>query len=394
MTARLPLNDFKVLDLTAHRAGPTAVRQLADWGADVIKIEPPGGPATDATGSRRSGPDFQNLHRNKRSLTLNLKTPEGLRIFFELAKGSDVVVENFRSFVKHKLGVDYEAVRKVNPRIVYGSISGFGQDGPYEGRPGVDQIAQGMGGLMSITGHPGGGPVRVGIAINDTSAGLLLSNAILLALLDRERTGEGQWVSTSLIEAQIFMLDFQAARYLIAGEVPGQEGNNHPTGAGTGMFETADGHINVAATGDSVWEKFCKATGATELLTNPDFATPVARTKNRAAVRQRIADIIKRNTNDHWVELLNKAGVPCGPINTIDKTFADPQVRHLGIATPVDHPKHGPQKVVGQPIHLSRYPQPAKLVHTPEAGEHTEEILKGLGYDDAQIAALRAKGAV
>ncbi len=394
MTTRLPLNDFKVLDLTAHRAGPTAVRQLADWGADVIKIEPPGGPATDATGSRRSGPDFQNLHRNKRSLTLNLKTAEGLKIFFELAKTADVVVENMRSFVKHKLGVDYEAVKKVNPRIVYGSISGFGQDGPYEGRPGVDQIAQGMGGLMSITGHAGGGPVRVGIAINDTSAGLLLANAIVLALLDRERTGEGQWVSTSLIEAQIYMLDFQAARYLIAGEVPGQEGNSHPTGAGTGMFETSDGHINVAATGDSVWEKFCKATGATELLTNPDFATPAARTKNRTAVRQRIADIIKRNTNDHWVELLNKAGVPCGPINTVDKVFADPQVKHLGIATPVDHPKYGAQTVVGQPFHLSRYPQPQKLKHTPEPGEHTDEILKGLGYDDRAIAALREKKAV
>src|SRR5688572_23336217 len=319
MTTRLPLNGFKVLDLTAHRAGPTAVRQLADWGADVIKIEAPNAPEVDATGSRRSGPDFQNLHRNKRSLTLNLKTQEGLKIFFDLVKTADVVVENYRSTVKHKLGVDYEAVKKVNPRIVYGSISGFGQDGPYEGRPGVDQIAQGMGGLMSITGHPGGGPIRVGIAINDTSAGLLLANGIVLALLDRERTGEGQWVSTSLIEAQIYMLDFQAARYLIAGEVPGQEGNSHPTGAGTGMFETSDGHINVAATGDSVWEKFCNATGATELLTNPDFATPVARTKNRSAVRQRIADIIKRNTNDHWVELLNKAGVPCGPINTIDK---------------------------------------------------------------------------
>jgi crotonobetainyl-CoA:carnitine CoA-transferase CaiB-like acyl-CoA transferase len=394
MTTRLPLDDFKVLDLTAHRAGPTAVRQLADWGADVIKIEPPGGPATDATGSRRSGPDFQNLHRNKRSLTLNLKTPEGLKIFFELAKTADVVVENMRSFVKHKLGVDYEAVKKVNPRIVYGSISGFGQDGPYEGRPGVDQIAQGMGGLMSITGHPGGGPVRVGIAINDTSAGLLLANAIVLALLDRERTGEGQWVSTSLIEAQIYMLDFQAARYLIAGEVPGQEGNSHPTGAGTGMFETSDGHINVAATGDSVWEKFCKSTGATDLLTNPDFATPAARTKNRTAVRERIASIIRSNTNAHWVELLNKAGVPCGPINTIDKVFADPQVKHLGIATPVDHPKYGPQTVVGQPIHLSRYPQPEKLKHTPEPGEHTDEILKGMGYRDADIASLRAKGAV
>src|SRR5688572_28428843 len=218
MTA-LPLNGFTVIDLTAHRAGPTAVRQLADWGADVIKIEAPG-EHTDATGSRRDGPDFQNLHRNKRSLTLDLKTPEGKKVFFQLAEKADVVVENFRSTVKHRLGVDYDAVRKINPRIVYGSISGFGQDGPYEGRPGVDQIAQGMGGLMSITGHAGGGPVRVGIAINDTSSGLLLANGIVLALLDRERTGQGQWVYTSLIEAQIYMLDFQAARFLIKGEVP------------------------------------------------------------------------------------------------------------------------------------------------------------------------------
>ena len=285
MTTRLPLNDFKVLDLTAHRAGPTAVRQLADWGADVIKIEPPGGPATDATGSRRNGPGLPEPPSQQAQPHAQPEDAGRLKIFFELAKTADVVVENYKSTVKHKLGVDYEAVKKVNPRIVYGSISGFGQDGPYEGRPGVDQIAQGMGGLMSITGHPGGGPVRVGIAINDTSAGLLLANAIVLALLDRERTGEGQWVSTSLIEAQIYMLDFQAARYLIKGEVAGQEGNNHPTGAGTGMFQTADGYINVAASGDSVWENFCKAAGATDLLTNPDFATPAARTKNRKAVR-------------------------------------------------------------------------------------------------------------
>jgi crotonobetainyl-CoA:carnitine CoA-transferase CaiB-like acyl-CoA transferase len=394
MTTRLPLNGFKVLDLTAHRAGPTAVRQLADWGADVIKIEAPGGPEVDATGSRRSGPDFQNLHRNKRSLTLNLKSPEGLKIFFELAKTADVVVENFRSTVKHKLGVDYEAVKKVNPRIVYGSISGFGQDGPYEGRAGVDQIAQGMGGLMSITGHPGGGPVRVGIAINDTSAGLLLANAIVLALLDRERTGEGQWVSTSLIEAQIYMLDFQAARYLISGEVPGQEGNSHPTGAGTGMFQTADGYINVAAAGELVWARFCKAADAEDLLTDPDYATPAGRVKNRKAILVRVAEIMRRHPNDYWLKVMDKAGVPCGPINTIDKVFADPQVQHLGIATPIDHPKYGPQKVVGQPIHLSRYPQPDKLRHTPEPGEHTEEILEGLGYDAKAIAALRAKRAV
>jgi len=394
MTTRLPLNGFKVIDLTAARAGPTAVRQLADWGADVIKIEVPGGAAVDATGSRRHGPDFQNLHRNKRSLTLNLKTPEGLEIFFALAKTADVVVENFRSTVKHKLGVDYEAVKKVNPRIVYGSISGFGQDGPYAGRAGVDQIAQGMGGLMSITGHPGGGPIRVGIAINDTSAGLLLANGIVLALLDRERTGEGQWVSTSLIEAQIYMLDFQAARYLIAGEVPGQEGNNHPTGTATGMFQTSDGYINIAAAGDGVWAKFSKALGDRELLENPDYATPAGRSKHRKAINARLVEIVRGRPSDYWLELCNKAGVPAGPINTLDKVFADPQVQHLGIATPIDHPKYGPQKVVGQPIHMSRYPQPEKLKHTPEPGEHTDEILKNLGYDESAIAALRAKKAV
>jgi formyl-CoA transferase len=394
MTTRLPLDGFKVLDLTAHRAGPTAVRQLADWGADVIKIEPPGGPEVDATGSRRNGPDFQNLHRNKRSLTLNLKSKEGLEIFFTMAKTADVIVENYRSTVKHRLGVDYEAVKKVNPRIVYGSISGFGQDGPYEGRAGVDQIAQGMGGLMSITGHPGGGPVRVGIAINDTSAGLLLANGIVLALLDRERTGQGQWVHTSLIEAQIYMLDFQAARYLIKGEVPGQEGNSHPTGAGTNMFQTADGYINIAAAGELVWARFCKAAEAEDLLTHPDYATPGARIQNRKALGEKLAEIIKRKPSAHWLSVMEKAGVPCGPINTIDKVFADPQVQHLGIATPIDHPKYGAQKVVGQPIHLSRYPQPEKLKHTPDMGEHTDEILKELGFDAKAIAALREKHAV
>ena len=392
-TTRLPLNGFKVIDLTAHRAGPTAVRQLADWGADVIKVEAPGN-ATDATGSRRDGPDFQNLHRNKRSLTLNLKTPEGLKIFFELAKDADVIVENYKSTVKHRLGVDYESVKKVNPRIVYGSISGFGQDGPYEGRAGVDQIAQGMGGLMSITGHPGGGPVRVGIAINDVAAGVLLANAIVLALLDRERSGEGQWVHTSLIEAQIFFLDFQASRYLIKGEVAGQAGNNHPTSSGTGMYQTADGYINIAASGDSLWEHFCKAADAVDLLTDPDFKNVKLRVQNRDKLQARLADIMKRHTNDWWVEAMHKAGVPCGPINTIDKVFADPQVKHLRIARPVNHPKYGNQTVVGQPIHMSRYPQPDTLKHTPEPGEHTEEVLGALGYDKAAIAGLRTKGAI
>jgi formyl-CoA transferase len=389
----LPLDGYTVIDLTAHRAGPTAVRQLADWGAAVIKVEMPG-EHTDATGSRRDGPDFQNLHRNKRSLSLDLKTPEGKRIFFQLAEKADVIVENFRSTVKHRLGVDYDAVRKVNPRIVYGSISGFGQDGPYEGRPGVDQIAQGMGGLMSITGLPGQGPVRVGIAINDTAAGILLANGIVLALLERERSGEGQWVHTSLIEAQLFFLDFQAARWLMKGEVAGQEGNFHPTSPGTGMFQTADGYINIAASGDNLWKRFCEVAGDKALPTNPDFATVPQRAKNRAALIAHLNDLVRSKPSAFWVEALNKAGVPCGPINTIDKAWEDPQVKHLRMAKTVHHPKLGDYQAVGQPIHLSRYPQPDTLGPTPDQGQHTDDVLRELGYDAAAIAALRQKGVV
>jgi crotonobetainyl-CoA:carnitine CoA-transferase CaiB-like acyl-CoA transferase len=389
----LPLNGFTVLDLTAHRAGPTAVRQLADWGADVIKIEQPG-EQTDATGSRRDGPDFQNLHRNKRSITLNLKSKEGLAIFMKLAEKADVVVENFKSTVKHRLGVDYEAVKKVNPKIVYGSISGFGQDGPYEGRAGVDQIAQGMGGLMSITGHPGQGPTRVGIAINDTSAGILLANGITLALLARERTGEGQWVHTSLLEAQIFMLDFQASRYTMKGEVAKQEGNFHPTSPGTGMFQTADGYINIAASGDSLWKKFCEVSGDATLGSNPDFATVPLRAKNRQALIAHLNDVVRSKPSAFWVDELSKAGVPCGPINTIDQVFADPQVKHLGIRRPVDHPKIGTFDIVGQPIHMSAYPQPARLKPTPDQGQHTDEVLREYGYDQAAIAGFHQNGVV
>jgi crotonobetainyl-CoA:carnitine CoA-transferase CaiB-like acyl-CoA transferase len=389
----LPLNGFTVLDLTAHRAGPTAVRQLADWGADVIKIEQPG-EQTDATGSRRDGPDFQNLHRNKRSITLNLKSKEGHEIFMTMAKKADVIVENFKSTVKHRLGIDYEAVKKVNPCIVYGSISGFGQDGPYEGRAGVDQIAQGMGGLMSITGHPGQGPTRVGIAINDTSAGILLANGITLALLARERTGEGQWVHTSLLEAQIFMLDFQASRYTMKGEVAKQEGNFHPTSPGTGMFQTADGFINIAASGDSLWKKFCEVAGDKDLQTNPDFATVVSRGKNRPALIAHLNDIVRSKPSKFWVDELSKAGVPCGPINTIDQVFADPQVKHLKIVRPVDHPNIGTFDIIGQPIHMSAFPQPERLRPTPDQGQHTDEVLRELGYDPAAIKGLREKGVV
>ncbi|MEM8974986.1 MAG: CoA transferase [Pseudomonadota bacterium] len=390
----LPLSRFKVLDLTAHRAGPTAVRQLADWGADVIKIERPGPESGDAAGGTQHGPDYQNLHRNKRSLTLNLKSEEGRAVFLKMAETADVIVENYRSDVKTRLRIDYPHVAEINPRIVYGSISGFGQSGPDATRPGVDQIAQGMGGLMSITGLPGQGPVRVGIPIADLTSGLLLAQAIMMALLDREQTGKGQWVHTSLIEAMIFMLDFQAARYLMKGDVPGQAGNDHPTSIPTGVFPTSDGHINIAASGDVLWKRCCEALDAAHLLANESYQSRASRSENRAALNEGLAAITKTKPSAHWIDALNKAGVPCGPINSIDKTFAEPQVQHVGIARKVQHADIGEFGVVGQPINLSDAPQPDYLKPTPDTGQHSAEILADLGFSASDISELRSKGVV
>ena len=393
--AKLPLSHIKVLDLTAHRAGPTAVRQLADWGAQVIKIEQPAEPgSTDAMGGSRHGFDFQNLHRNKQAITLNLKTKEGHAIFMKLAKKADVIVENYRSDVKYRLKVDYKSVKKVNPKIIYGSIAGFGQDGPDAARPGVDQIAQGMGGLMSITGEPGRGPMRVGIPICDLTAGLLLAQAITLALYNRERTKKGQWVHTSLIEAQIFMLDFQAARWLMKGEVPKQAGNDHPTSIPTGVFPTRDGYINIAASGQHMFKRFAEALGSKAVLEHPEHATPALRSQNRKALNERISEVTRTNTSKHWIDALNEAGVPCGPINTIDMTFAEPQVKHLGIARAVKHPKLGEIRVVGNPINLTASPQPKRLKPTPDLGQHTKAVLKGLGFSAKKIKELRAGGVI
>ncbi len=387
----LPLSRFTVLDLTRVRAGPTAVRQLADWGADVIKIEPPESiDREQGPGGPRDGPDFQNIHRNKRGATLNLKEPEGLALFMRLVAKADVVVENYRPGVKRKLGIDYQALRRVNRRIVYASISGFGQDGPYSDRPGFDQIAQGMGGLMSITGLPGQGPVRAGIPLADLSAGLYAAIGILVALLEREVSGEGQWVQTSLLQAQIAMLDFQAARWLIDGEVPPQAGNNHPTSIPTGVFETADGHINIAASGDAIWRRLCTALGAEELAQAPEYATGKARRENRDALNARLQEFVSTRTSAEWIDLLNAAGVPCGPIYTIDQVFADPQVRHLGMAAPLEHPRLGAIKVVGQAVAMSRARFSVRRP-TPERGQHTDEVLRGLGMDAAEIAGLRER---
>ena len=388
----LPLARFTVLELTVARAGPTAGRHLADWGAEVIRIEQPSEASEDFTGTRM-GPDRLNLHRNKKSLTLNLKTEEGRAIFYDLVRKADVVIENMRASVKYRLGVDYDSLREVNDRIVYGSISGFGQTGPYRDRAGVDQIAQGMSGLMSITGLPGQGPVRTGIAIADLAAGGYLAQAILVALLERETTGKGRWVHTSLLETMISLLDFQAVRWLMAGEVAGQAGNNHPTGIPSGLFPTADGEILIAAVADRIWERFCKAANAEHFLTDSRFRTGKDRLAHRDTLNAQIADILRTRTSDAWFDLFSEAGVPCGPVNTIDKVFADRQVRQLGMVVRAQHPELGELAMVAQPANIEGHVKEVRLL-PPTLGEHTSEILHGLGYGDDAIEDLRTRSAI
>ena len=383
------LSHIRVLDLTRVRSGPTAVRQLADWGADVIKIEQPESLEADgALGAGRNTPDWQNLQRNRRSLTLNLKSDEGKDIFLKLMKTADVVVENFRPDVKDRLGIDYESLKALNPKIILASISGFGQTGPYAKRPGFDQIAQGMGGLMSITGDPEGGPMRVGIPIADLTAGLFCALGILTALVEREKSGEGQWLHTSLLQSQAFMLDFQAARWLMKGEVAPQVGNEHPTSLPTNRYLTQDGAVNIAVAGNETWRRLCDALGKPEWFESDDYKTNADRRENRDRLNAEIAEIISTKTSAEWVDDLTAAGVPCGPIYQIDEMFADPQVEHLGIAQPLSTVPFGDTHAMGQPVQLTR--TPSQLVGSPPTrGQHTLEILQELGIDADQAAALK-----
>jgi crotonobetainyl-CoA:carnitine CoA-transferase CaiB-like acyl-CoA transferase len=383
------LSHIKVLDLTRVRAGPTAVRQLADWGAQVIKIEMPAGlDEGEGPGGPREGSDFQNVHRNKRGMTLNLKSPDGVAILKKLAERADVLVENFRPDVKQRLGIGYETMAAINPRLIYASISGYGEEGPYRMRPGFDQIAQGMGGLMSITGLPGQGPVRVGIPIADLCAGIFCAYGIAVALIEREKSGKGQWVKSSLLQAQLFMLDFQAARWLMKGEVPKQAGNNHPTSIPTGVYKTRDGYMNLAVTGHKIWNRMCEALGAPQLAAHPDYASSAMRSKNRDKLHDELEEHFKKRDTSQWIEMLNEAGVPCGPIYSIDQAFADPQVRHLGMVQKV-----GEVPYLGQAVTLSR--TPSRVVsHPPAQGEHTSQILREIGYSETAVQDLRKKGIV
>ena len=389
----LPLARYTILDLTRARAGPTCVRQLVDWGARAIKIEMPGGRDGDGMGGNRHGFDFQNLHRGKEAITLNLRDPEGVAIFKRLAKDADIIVENYRPDVKRRLGIDYEDIRAINPRIIYGSISGFGQSGPYRDRPGVDQIAQGMGGLMSITGLPGQGPVRVGIPIADLCSGVFLAQGILVALIERETTGQGKWVHTSLLEAQLSMLDFQASRWLMSKEVAPQAGNNHPTGIPTGVFETKDGHINIAAAGDDLYGRFCNAIGRPDLRTDARFSTARARSKNRDEMMAVLMPVTRLKTSAEWIQILNDAGVPCGPIYRIDEAFADPQVQHLQMAQPVTSPVLGDLTILGHPVSHGSKRLPIRK-SAPELGQDNDGILGKLGFGPDQIKDLAKRGVI
>ena len=392
----LPLSGYTVLDLTLARAGPTAVRLLADWGANVIRIEPPssGGKGGDVTGGRTS-PDSQNLHRNKRGIIVDLKSAEGLALFLDMARKADVVVENFRKDVKYRLRVDYESVCAINPSIVYASISGFGQDGPYSERPGVDQVIQGMSGLMSITGEPGRGPMRAGIAISDTSAGMFLGQGILLALLHREKTGEGQWVHTSLLESMLSKLDFQGARYTMSGEIPEQEGNNHPTNSPMGVFDALDGKVNLAASTNKMFKALCGELKLESLLTDDKYSGGHGRMINRQTLWEIINKVTRTLSTKELVERMNAIGCPCGPIYNIGEAFSDVQVKHLGMTRKAHHDALGDIDLVRSPINLSLFPQSEYFERPgPEPGEHSREILKEFGKSENEIQSLIDSGIV
>jgi formyl-CoA transferase len=390
----LPLGDIRVIDLTVARAGPTCVRQLADWGADVIRVEPPGAPAAQGSfGGSRHGSDFQQLHRNKRSMSVNLKSPAGREVLMRLAGTADVLIENMRPPVKQRLGFDFETIHALNPRLVYGSIAGFGQDGPYGRRGGVDQIAQGMGGLMSVTGLPGTEPTRAGIPVSDLAAGLYLAIGVLVALHDRERTGTGRWVQTSLLESMIAMMDFQAARWTIDHEVPGQAGNHHPTNVPMGCFATADGYVNIGAAGGRLLHALCAVIGLPLLPGDARFDSPAKRSSNRAELNALIAGRLRTRGTAAWVSALNDAEVPCGPVYRLDEVFADPQVEHLAMTQTVRHPVLGPLAMVRNAVRMTDMPDTVRTP-SPDLGDHTDEVLAGLGYSRVEIDRLRAQAVI
>lgn len=389
------LKNLKVIDLSRVRAGPNCVRILTDFGADVIRVEPPVGidPNEAMFAANRIGGDFQNINRNKRSMTLNLKKAGSLDILMKLVKEADIVVENWRPDVKNKLGLDYESLAAVNPRIILASISGYGQDGPYAKRPGFDQIMQGMGGLMSVTGHPESGPVRAGLAVADMSAGLYSALGILIAVIERETSGKGQWVQTSLLHSLVSMMDFQVARYLNEGDIPVQVGNDHPTSSPMGLFEASDGVFNLGASGEGNWARLCELLNKPDWYQDPEFVTETLRVKNRERLNLALAELFKVHSVEHWVDQLNDVGIPAGPVYTVPEMVNDPQVKHLNVITTLPNVYDKDMHYINQPMHLTR--TPSKVVSpAPGWGEHTDEVLESLGYSTSEIESLHQQGVV
>lgn len=391
LPASSALARFRVIDLTQVRAGPTACRQLADWGADVIQVQMPEHMRGDDTLGGQDGSDYQYTHRNKRSITLNLKEAEGIAVLKRLIGTADVVVENFRPDVKFRLGIDYETLSKDHPRLVYASISGFGQSGPLAQRPGFDQIAQGMGGLMSVTGLPGEGPMRVGIPIADLCAGIFAAQGILVALLEREASGKGQFLHTSLLESMVYMMDFQTSRWLIDAEVPTQAGNFHPTSIPTGVYKARDGWMNIAVFGSKIWERFCDILGAPEWVGDPRYHDKMGRSVNRDSLNAEINRRLAAQDRAYWVQRFNEGGVACGLINNVQEMFEEPQIQHLGMVKEVVSAHHGPQRLVGQPVQLERTPSTIARA-APKRGEHSAEILRELGLVEDELKRLKAQG--
>jgi crotonobetainyl-CoA:carnitine CoA-transferase CaiB-like acyl-CoA transferase len=383
------LSGLTILDMTQARAGPVCVRQLADWGANTIKIERPGNPP-DWAG--RYEADFQSKHRNKRSMVLDLKSDEGRAVLRRLVAKADVVVENFRPRVKDRLGFDYDSLKKINPRIILASISAFGQEGPYRDRPGLDQIVQGMSGFMSVTGEPGRGPIRAGVAIADISCGIFCALGILTALMERERSGEGQWVQTSLMESLLSFMDLHAARYLVNNIVPKQVGNEHPTGVPTNTYKTSDGYVSLSIM-PRMWPDLCRAIERPDAIDDERFTTREARRAHRQECNGMIADAMAKFTTEEMLARLAASDIPSGPVYTIDQTFADPQMQALDMVQELSSPSMGDFKLLSQAFRLSRTPT-TNWTGIPEYGENTDEVLAEFGFSSDEIEKLKADGVV